>query len=47
VFGANFSNRAYRTHLNKIILYLGPVSGKNHPELKTAMFMRAASFPAF
>ena len=26
---------------------LGPISGKNHPELKTATSMRAASFPAF
>jgi hypothetical protein len=26
---------------------LGPISGKNHPELKTATPMRAVSFPAF
>ena len=26
---------------------LGPISGKNHPELKTATSTRAASFPAF
>ena len=27
--------------------YLGLIFGKNHPELKTATSMRAASFPAF
>jgi hypothetical protein len=26
---------------------LGPISGKNYPELKTITSMRAASFPAF
>jgi hypothetical protein len=26
---------------------LGPISGKNHLELKTAMSMHATSFPAF